>query len=127
MLSADDLLYFKDKLEEKKRELLARMRSGLPTTDTNEMADDVDLATVIEQQHFAETMMSRDKKLLDEVEAALKRIEDDEYGYCEGSGEEISRGRLEVQPWCRYTVIYAEKQEKLQKRTGRGINDEGEH
>lgn len=125
MLTATDLLYFKRRLEETRNEILARMTpQRIPSTDLNELADDVDLAAEVERQNFAEQMFGRDRKILIEVEDAIKRIETGEFGCCEGSGEEISRKRLEIQPWCRYTVVYQEKLEKITKR-GRGINDEG--
>jgi len=124
MLTDTDLLYFKGRLGEAKNEILSRMNpQRIPATDLNELADDVDLAAEVERQHFEEQMFGRDRKVLIEIEDALKRIENGEYGYCEGSGEEISRKRLEIQPWCRYTVIHQERLEKLTKR-GRGINDE---
>lgn len=124
MLTEQDLLYFEGKLEEKKKEILMRMPSRMPHTDTDELSDEVDLATIVAQQNFAEQMLERDKAVLKEVDDALKRIAEGEYGYCEGSGEEISRNRLEVQPWCRYTVLHQEKLEKMMKRTGRGFTDE---
>ena len=45
--------------------------------------------------------------LLDEIDAALKRIETDSYGTCEISGEPISFERLQALPWARTTLEHA--------------------
>jgi len=125
MLTDQELSYFKTKLEIKLKEIIERLKvSNDLTLDTNEMSDDADLASVVERQTFTEQMLKRDGDLLREIQDALIRIESGEYGYCEGSGDEISRNRLELQPWCRYTVPYQERLEKLKRKGGRGITDE---
>jgi DnaK suppressor protein len=125
MLTNQELSYFKTKLELKIKEILERLAVSTDLVlDTNEMSDDADLASVVERQSFTEQMLKRDRELLKEVQDALVRIDSGEYGYCEGSGDEISKNRLELQPWCRYTVPYQEKLERLKKKGGRGITDE---
>jgi RNA polymerase-binding protein DksA len=53
-----------------------------------------------------------EKKLLNEIDAALQRIEDGTYGICEGNGKPIPKKRLEALPWTRYCVEYASSLEK---------------
>ncbi len=64
------------------------------------------------EQEFALGLMDSERKLVHEIYAALKRIDDGSYGICEGTGEPIPKPRLEGIPWTRYCVEYAEKIEK---------------
>ncbi|MBL7214874.1 MAG: TraR/DksA C4-type zinc finger protein [Phycisphaerae bacterium] len=64
------------------------------------------------EQEFALGLMDSERKLVHEIYAALKRIEDGTYGICEGTGEPIPKARLEGIPWARHCVQYAEKLEK---------------
>jgi len=57
-------------------------------------------------------LMDSERKLLAEIDDALRRIEDGTYGICEGNGEPISKERLEAIPWARYCVAYASMLEK---------------
>jgi RNA polymerase-binding protein DksA len=64
------------------------------------------------EQEFALGLMDSERKLVHEILAALKRIDDGSYGICEGTGEPIPKPRLEGIPWTRYCVQYAELLEK---------------
>jgi DnaK suppressor protein len=64
-----------------------------------------ELDTSVEQRVRAE---------LEEVEAALRRLDSDRYGLCEVCGEEIAAGRLEAMPAARYCVT---DQTKAERRT----------
>ncbi len=57
-------------------------------------------------------LMDSERKILAEIDDALRRIEEGTYGICEGSGEPIPRERLEAIPWARYCVAYASLLEK---------------
>ncbi|WP_407696213.1 RNA polymerase-binding protein DksA [Sphingobium sufflavum] len=57
----------------------------------------------------------RQRKLISKIDAALHRIEDGEYGYCEVTGEPISLGRLEARPIATMTVEAQEKHERQEK------------
>ncbi len=66
------------------------------------------------EQEFALDLMDSEKKLLVEINEALKRIEEGVFGICEGRGEQISKARLKAIPWARYCVPCAELKEKGQ-------------
>jgi DnaK suppressor protein len=55
----------------------------------------------------------RQRKLIAKIDAALQRIEDNTYGYCEETGEPISLKRLEARP---IATLSAEAQERHEKR-----------
>lgn len=64
------------------------------------------------EQEFALGLMDGERKIVQEILAALKRIEAGVYGICEGTGDPIPKARLEGIPWARYCVKYAEMIEK---------------
>lgn len=66
-----------------------------------------DLGTDNYDQEFAIELMDSERKLLNEIDDALGRIEQDKYGICEGTGKTIARARLDAKPWARYSVAYA--------------------
>ncbi len=78
-----------------------------------------DLGTDNYQQEFSLGLMDSERKLITEIDDALQRIENGTYGMCEGTGQPISKARLEAQPWARYSVEYAriaEQQEQQQQQ-----------
>jgi len=66
-----------------------------------------DIGTDNYEQEFALGLMDSERRILNEIDDALDRIEDGTYGICEGTGEPISKARLKAQPWARYCVEYA--------------------
>jgi DnaK suppressor protein len=71
-----------------------------------------DLGTDNYEQEFALGLMDSERRILQEIDFALQRIQDGTYGICEGTGQPIPRARLEAQPWARYCVEYARKIEQ---------------
>ena len=57
----------------------------------------------------------RQRKLISKIDAAMRRIEDGEYGYCEVTGEPISLARLEARPIATMTVEAQERHERQEK------------
>ena len=57
-------------------------------------------------------LMDSERKILAEIDDALRRIEGGTYGICEGGGEQIPRQRLDAIPWARYCVSCATLLEK---------------
>ena len=57
----------------------------------------------------------RQRKLVSKIEAALRRIEDGEYGYCDVSGEPISLARLEARPIATMTIEAQERHERNER------------
>jgi DnaK suppressor protein len=57
----------------------------------------------------------RQRKLIAKIDAAMRRIDDGEYGYCEVSGEPIPLGRLEARPTATMTVDAQERHERNEK------------
>lgn len=75
------------------------------------------------QAHDAEVERSIGGHLeaeLEEVDAALQRVEDGTYGRCEIGGEKIADERLEILPTTRFCAEHAEEGERLRGVAGRG-------
>lgn len=108
------LAYFRKKLLDWRRSLLEESQQTIRQLqeDAGTHGDEVDRAT-LESQHSLE-LRTRDRyrKLLNKIDAALRRIEDGSYGYCEDTGEEIGLQRLEVRPIASLTVEAQEQRER---------------
>jgi len=78
-----------------------------------------DLGTDNFEQEFSLGLMDSERKILLEIVAALRRMNDGTFGICEGTGNPISKARLNANPWARYCIDYARMVEK-------GVISEGE-
>ena len=127
LFSKVELEHFREMLDSEKTKILAKakqaMQSGNMQLDKEEMYDEVDLASVTIEQNLTFRLLDRDRKLLNELEHALNKIDSGDFGYCEGTGEPIPKRRLELRPWCRHSVKYKEQLERM-KKSGRGVVDE---
>ncbi len=117
-LTTADIERFKLILLEKRREILrnvneiedeALKKSRLDASgDLSSMPIHMaDLGTDNYEQEFALGLMDSERKLLQEIDDAMQRIEQGTYGICEGTGKPIAKARLEAKPWARYCVKYA--------------------
>jgi len=60
--------------------------------------DPADRATLESDRNFLLRIRDRERKLIQKIDEALKRIDDGTYGICENCGGDISEGRLKVRP-----------------------------
>ena len=86
-------------------------------------ADDGDLSQKSHEEWIFLNRNTIEKKLLDEVMAALRRIEQGAYGTCVECEEPISAKRLDAVPWAKYCVIC---QEAISQRAAQGYPDDHE-
>jgi RNA polymerase-binding protein DksA len=85
-----------------------------------------DLGTDNFEQEFAIGLMDSERKILAEISAALRRIDEGVYGICEGTGRPIVRARLEANPWARYCIKYATMVEQGLVKEGEKVSEESE-
>jgi len=127
--SPEDLEMFRQLLSEERKKLIHKariaMESGNIALNKDEMMDEVDLASATVEQNLTFRLLDRDRKLLGEIEHAIGKLDNGEYGFCEGTGELIPKRRLELRPWTRHSVKYKEQLERM-KKSGRGVADEDE-
>ena len=89
--------YFKQKLLNWKNELLKESSQTLNNlqSDNEAKPDITDRASEEIDRSFELRTRDRERKLINKIDAALRRIEDGTYGYCEETGEPIGLKRLE--------------------------------
>lgn len=120
-LTQEELDYFKAKLLAERETVKARLQSRLTEMANPERpADELDQAGKLSDQAFLLRLADKERKLLAQIERALEKFGNEEYGYCEGTGEPISRKRLDLRPWTRYSIEYKEELERAKKQ-GRSI------
>ena len=110
--------YFRLKLENWKSELLRESSQTLNNLQTENEAkpDMTDRASEEIDRTFELRTRDRERKLINKIDAALRRIEDGTYGYCEETGEPIGLKRLEARPVATLSLEAQEMHEKAEKR-----------
>ena len=110
--------YFKQKLVNWKNELLKESSQTLNNLQNeNEAKPDItDRASEEIDRSFELRTRDRERKLINKIDAALQRIEDGSYGYCDETGDPISIKRLEARPVATLSLEAQELHEKAEKR-----------
>lgn len=113
------LEFFRNRLTEMEAEL--RHNAGQTTENLREstvVPDPADRATIEEEHALELRTRDRERKLLKKVQAAIKRIDEGEYGYCEETGEPIGVRRLLARPTATLSLEAQERREIKQKMFG---------
>ena len=111
--------YFRQILINWKDELLkesSQTLNNLQNDENSAKPDLTDRASDEIDRTFELRTRDRERKLINKIEAALKRIEDGTYGYCEETGEPISLKRLQARPVATLSLEAQENHEKAEKR-----------
>ena len=110
--------YFRQKLVSWKKDLLRESSQTLSNLQNeNEAKPDItDRASEEIDRSFELRTRDRERKLINKIDAALKRIEDGSYGYCDETGDPISIKRLEARPVATLSLEAQEMHEKAEKR-----------
>jgi DnaK suppressor protein len=111
------LAYFRKKLLAWKDDILRESHDTLVTLQNESLRepDVTDRASSETDWSLELRTRDRERKLIAKIEAALRRIEDGEYGYCEVTGEPISLARLEARPIATMTIEAQERHERNEK------------
>ena len=111
------LSYYRRKLLDWKESILREAQGTLAQlqTDSIREPDVTDRATTETDWSIELRTRDRQRKLISKIEAALRRIDEGEYGYCEVTGEPISLARLEARPIATMTVEAQERHERQEK------------
>ena len=113
------LEFFRNRLTEMEAEL--RHNAGQTTENLREstvVPDPADRATIEEEHALELRTRDRERKLLKKVQAAIKRIDEGEYGYCEETDEPIGVRRLLARPTATLSLEAQERREIKQKMFG---------
>ena len=109
--------YFRQKLVSWKSDLLKESSQTLNNLQNeNEAKPDItDRASEEIDRSFELRTRDRERKLINKIDAALQRIEDGSYGYCDETGDPISIKRLEARPVATLSLEAQEMHEKSEK------------
>ena len=111
--------YFRLKLVNWKKDLLKESSQTLKKLQKEENSPKPDLtdrATEEIERSFELKTRDRERKLINKINEALKRIDDGSYGYCEETGEPIRIKRLEARPVATLSLEAQEMHEKKEKK-----------
>lgn len=111
------LEYFRRKLIDWKEDILREAHDTLVTLQNESLRepDVTDRASSETDWSLELRTRDRQRKLIAKIDAALRRIDEGEYGYCEVTGEPISLARLEARPIATMTVEAQERHERNEK------------
>ncbi len=112
------LEYFRLKLLAWRKELMDESRETLDHLHEENwhQADIADRASLETEAGVELRTRNRYLKLISKIDAAIRRIEDGDYGYCEESGEPIGLKRLEARPVATLSIEAQERHEKSEKQ-----------
>jgi DnaK suppressor protein len=113
------LAYFRRKLIEWKESILREAAGTLETLKAEPLRepDVTDRASSETDWGIELRTRDRQRKVIGKIDAALRRIETGDYGYCEVTGEPISLQRLEARPIATMTLEAQERHERDEKIT----------
>ena len=111
-------VYFRNKLLEWKKDLVRTNNEALYNNsldDNSTSADIVDQASSYTEKNVEMRAINRQIKLISKIDAALNRIKDGTYGFCEETAEPIGLKRLMARPVATLCIAAQEKHEKDEK------------
>jgi DnaK suppressor protein len=109
--------YFRKKLEDWKDEILRESRETLDNLqeESQNHPDMADRASSESDRALELRTRDRQRKLISKIDAALKRLDDGTYGYCEETGDPIGIARLDARPIATLSLEAQEMHERREK------------
>ena len=110
-------VYFRRKLIEWKESILDESRETLVhmQEETQNIPDLADRASAETDRALELRTRDRQRKLISKIDAAMRRIDEGTYGYCEETGEPISLKRLDARPIATLSLAAQERHERREK------------
>jgi DnaK suppressor protein len=109
--------YFRTKLVSWKNEILREARETLEILqrENANLPDLADRASSETDRAIELRARDRQRKLISKIDAALHRIDEGTYGYCEETGEPIALKRLDARPIATLSIEAQERHERREK------------
>lgn len=118
-MNAQQLEFFRRRMTDLEKELRANAdQTTVNLRETTVVPDPADRATIEEEHALELRTRDRERKLLKKVQAAIKRIDDGDYGYCEETGDPIGVARLMARPTATLSLEAQQRRELKQKMYG---------
>jgi DnaK suppressor protein len=115
-MNAKQREFFRVKLNDWKSEIYKESRETVENLqDSNSPADISDRATQESEKALELRTRDRQRKLIGKIDAAISRIDNGTYGYCEVTGEPIGLARLEARPVTTLSIEAQEMHERSEK------------
>lgn len=118
-MNEQQLAFFRHRLSEMEAQLRANAdQTTVNLRETTVVPDPADRATIEEEHALELRTRDRERKLLKKVQAAIVRVDEGEYGYCEETGEPIGVARLMARPTATLSLEAQQRRELKQKMYG---------
>jgi len=117
-MSPKQKTYFKKRLLDWKREIIKSSNQNMYLNDVDyeiSSPDIIDQASSTAEKAVEMRTLNRQRKLLSKIDKAIKRIQDNTFGYCDDTGEPIGIKRLIARPIATLSIEAQEKHEKNEK------------
>lgn len=112
-MNAAQLAFFRQRLLNERAELEAHLSEVKTAIASHERdSDEADQASFEEELRLSLRQADRESRLINNIDAALQRIENGEYGFCEETGEPIGLPRLLFRPTAKLCIEAKERQER---------------
>jgi DnaK suppressor protein len=113
-MSENQKLFFRERLLEWRQQLLKECQETISSLQHHDTAaDEIDAACNEMNYRLELRTRDRERKLINKIDDALRRLEDGSYGYCEETGEPIGLKRLIARP---IATLSLEAQERHERR-----------
>ncbi|WP_035476489.1 TraR/DksA family transcriptional regulator [Aliagarivorans taiwanensis] len=114
MITHEQIEQFRQQLESQLAEIQARLEDDSAIKRENEQCDEADRASQEENQQMLLNRRQHDLAHVKSIRDALKRISEEDYGFCESCGDDISLQRLKARPESRYCIECQDLRERKQ-------------
>ena len=116
-MSSKQKAFFRQKLEDWKSEILdgAKGTIGNLRAESSNHPDLVDRASAESDKALELRTRDRQRKLISKIDAAIRRIDEGTYGYCDDTGEPIGLRRLEARPTATLSLEAQERHERNER------------
>ena len=113
-LSRPEVKALHQKLQQERGKVLAELRRSVhgAVDEISPFSESIDQAQHETEQNFRLRLADKQRKLLNEIDTALQKMDTGEFGICEGTEDPIGFRRLEIRPWARYSVEYKEMKDR---------------
>lgn len=116
-MSNEHVTGFRDVLNQMLNECTAELRNAMQSLfeESDRTPDAADSSDISQQREEARQIANKLSSRRNEIEAALRRLDSGDYGYCEETGDEIGLPRLHANPLARLCIEAASRREHLNR------------
>jgi DnaK suppressor protein len=116
-MEAEQVEMFRTLLTDRLKALIEDAGStiGHLTDEREALADAIDIASAESNRDFTLRLQDRDRRLVHKIRAALRRMEEDEYGICVHCGEDIAQRRLLARPVATHCIDCKTEAEQMER------------